>query len=312
MRSLKACIVLISALAVLAPWSSASGSLSTVTVYLPGYSYAPFVTLLGFSSSDIELDAAGNLYLCGSRDIRRITPEGAMSPWSSAPATDLTLLNSGDGSGAGRALCDCIVSLSADGSYSTLHADSYEWTYTKLGPDGTLYATVWVGDGRGLYSIDRVTGTPAILVNGGPGPGGDGLYADMVIGLDEKLYTCGSTDGSLAGWGLFRLDGGQFTMVAPLPHGGFGLAQDNQGLFYTAVSAERFDGSIDHEVWLIDPSAGTSSVLADGPHGASSVAYDRARDCLYVPDTAGNVYVITKSSVAVHRDSWGATKARYR
>src|SRR5207249_10899206 len=126
------------------------------------------------------------------------------------------------------------------------------------------------------------------------------------------LYTCGNTDGSPTGWGLFRFDGGQFTKLAPLPHGGFGLARDNEGFFYTAVSVERFDGSIDHEVWLIDPSAGSSSLLADGPHGASSVAYDGARNRLYLPDTAGNVYFLTKEAVPVHRTSWGGVKAMYR
>jgi len=151
-----------------------------------------------------------------------------------------------------------------------------------------------------------------MMVDGGPGPGGAGIYTGLLIGMDGVLYASGSTDGTPSSWGVFRLDGSQFTRIGYWPHAGFGLAQDNQGVFYAATSVERFDGSTGHEVWMLDPSTQTSTLLADGPRGSSAVAYDRSRDLLYVGDFSGNVYVISKSPTPARKESWSALKSRYR
>jgi hypothetical protein len=180
-----------------------------------------------------------------------------------------------------------------------------------LAGTGSLYVVGSDATSLGLYTVDPTTGSPTLLVNGGPGPGGIGFYEHMMTALDGKLYAVGNTDGAPSSWGLFRLDGSQFTKVASLPDGGGGLAQDNQGLFYTVLSVERFDGSTAHEVWMVDATSGSATLLADGPHGASSVAYDRVRNRLYVADFSANVYYITKGPVPVRRDSWGALKVYY-
>jgi DNA-binding beta-propeller fold protein YncE len=286
------------------------GPAHAVTLHLPGYTITPFVSLpvTYYSPSDIELDSGGNLYIPTQTDgIQRVTPLGAISTWSSAPAIDLSLLPSAEGYGAGRALCHCILSLFADGSYSTLHADSFEWTYVKLAPDGSLYATIWAGAGQGLYRIDRGTGTPTLLVNGGPGPAGAGWYWDMGFGLDGNLYALGY-DGSA--YGLLRLDGGHFTRVATLPHAGIGLTRDASGIFYTATSYNDLG-----EVWIIDPMSGSASLLASELSWPAAVAFDPSTDRLYVSEQLGQrtVYAITRSGATpTQAVSWGGVKARYR
>ena len=289
--------------------SLGSSANADVVVHVPGYSYAPFVTSTVSQADDLELDSSGNLYLCAYGDIRRITPQGAESPWSSATADDIVLDNTGAAYGVGRSLCNCVVSILSNGSYTTLHADTLGWTFVTLGADGTLYANVWVGAGQGLYAIDRATGAPSLVVSGGPGPGGTGFYEGMMVGQDGKLYSNGHSAGSD---GIFRLDGSQFTRIATWPHGSLRLAQDNQGIFYTAFSVETPVGGTAHEVWMNDPSSGTATLLADGQGSANAVAYDRARNLLYVESGGGTIYIIAKSPTPTRRETWGAVKAKFR
>jgi hypothetical protein len=282
---------------------------ASVTVHVPGYSYAPFVTTSVNGPEDLELDATGNLYLAEPGDVQRITPGGSVSPWSTAPAGDIVFTSGGDGYAAGAGICDCIASVSASGAFSTLHADSFEWTHVTLEPDGTLLANIWGGAGQGLYSIDRLSGVPSLLLAGGPGPAGAGFYKSMLIGMDGKLYTCGSSG---AEFGLFRLDGSAFVQIAAFPHGCFGLAQDNQGIFYTSMPIlPMFGTTVTHEVWMYDPNVGTAALLADGPGSSIAVAYDRARNLLYVQNDSG-VYIITKSATPTRRETWSAVKAKFR
>lgn len=287
----------LAALLMLTPWLPAGA----VTVHVAGYSYTPFVTTSAIGVDDIELDAGGNVYQCSSGDIRRITPGGVAFPWSSATADDIAFASTGVAYGAGRAVCHCIVSISAGGSASTLHADSFEWTYIALGADGTLYSSILAGPGQGLYTIDRTTGSPSLVVNGGPGAGGSGFYRAMIAGLDGKLYACGFSSGT--GAGVFRLDGNQLTNVATWPDGGVGLAQDNQGVFYTSLTVFRLDGSTAHEVWMYDPSTASATLLADVTGPSSAVAYDRARNFLYVQN-GSSIYIIAKSPSPTRRETW--------
>ena len=303
--------ILASVLLMLAPISSARASHGSVTVHVPGYTYCPFVTTSVFGVADLELDPAGNLYLCESGNIQRVTPEAAISPWSTATASDIVFTSTGAAYGAGRAHCHCIVSISSSGAHSPLHSDAFEWTYVTLGIDGTLYASVWAGSGQGLYAIDRVTGTPTVLVNGGPELGGSGIYSNMVVGVDGKLYTGGG--GGTGGWAVFRLDGTQFTAVGTAPHSGGALAQDNEGILYVAGGFEGPTGSFFHEVWMIDLGTGLSTLLASGPHLTTGIAYDRARDRLYVGLSYGEVYIITKTgAVPTRRATWGEVKQQFR
>jgi DNA-binding beta-propeller fold protein YncE len=134
----------------------------------------------------------------------------------------------------------------------------------------------------------------------------------MLVGQDGKLYCTGSisADGSASNQRLFRLDGSQFTIVATPPHGGYGLAQDNQGIIYTVITT-GFPSLHTHEVWTIDPTTGATTLLADGPNGALCIAYDRVRNRLYVADENGNIFYLAKSTTPVFQESWGTLKVRY-
>ena len=144
-----------------------------MTVHPPGYSVSLFRNATG--NVDIDIDAAGTFYLSrGATGIGRITEAGDSTQWSSAPATDLVLTPAGDGYAAGRGLCDCLMSIRADGSFSVLRQDTLAWLYVALPSDGFLYSTTSSISGSGLYRIDRSTGETTPVVLGGPGPGASG------------------------------------------------------------------------------------------------------------------------------------------
>jgi hypothetical protein len=289
----------------LAPCLSSAASL--VVVYVPGYSYGSFVTTTAVGVEDIELDSSGNVYQCASGDIRRITPEGAISPWSSAIASSLGFSSGDMAYGAGRALCHCINAISPDGSFVPVHTDSLEWSYMAASPD-SVYSNVSGGQGEGVYRIDRATGVPTSLANGGPGAGGSGINFAMQVGQDGKLYETGY-DGALVG--VFRLDGSRFTLVGTWPNGGLGLAQDNQGIFYTSVTIVPQFGPSSHQVWMFDPNTGDATLLAEGTGGSHAVAYDRARNILYVQN-GPSIYIIRKSPTPVRHVTWAHIKESYR
>ncbi len=289
----------------------APGSGRAITLHQAGYVADTLVAVpvTTFAPSDVELDAAGNLYVPTQPDgIRRITPQGAMSLWSTAPALELTFASDGSGYGAGGSSCNCIVSIGADGSSSTLHQDSYAWRYVELGPDGALYAVLGVGAGEGIYRVDRATGDLTPLALGGPGPGGDGLYFDLAFGADGKLYVI-ADDMLGAGPGLFRFENATFTRVASLPHGGFGLTCDPSGIFYTAVCSDSYG-----EVWSVDPVAGTSALLASGLDWPAGLGYDPVSKKLYVVEQGGRrlVWFIMKDPAPARPTSWSRLKSIYR
>jgi hypothetical protein len=299
-------------------WSTARAGPSAVTIHVSGYSYAPFVSTSQPVVSDVELDASGNIYICQPGSIRRVTLGGAMSIWSTASALDLVFSSTGEAFAAGGPQCNyCVMSITASGIASPLHSDLNTWRWLAINASGTLYAAASRAlavppSGDALYTIDRVTGEPSLVVDGGPGPGGEGVYTGLAIGIDEILYATGNVDGTPTSWGVFRLDGAGFTKVGSWPHAGFGLAQDNLGVFYSVTSVERSDGTTGHEVWMFDQITQSSTLLADGPRGSSALAYDRSRDLLYVGDSSGNVYTIAKVPVSTRKESWSALKARYR
>src|SRR5438045_2154423 len=75
-----------------------------------------------------------------------------------------------------------------DVSFVTLCTDSLAWTYMASSSDA-IYSNVSVGQGQGIYRIDRATGVPTSLVNGAPGgAGGFGINYSMQVGQDGKLY----------------------------------------------------------------------------------------------------------------------------
>jgi hypothetical protein len=290
-----------------------------ITLNQPGYIANLLVNLPPEVPDDLELGPAGNLYFaCGIPGIQKVTPVGVVSTWSTAPALDLTLTSGGDGYGAGRANCDCILNIQSNGSYSTLHQDSHEWTFVALTPDGTLYATIMAGEGQGLYQIDRTTGQPSLIVAGGPGPAGDGIYFGMTSGSDGKLYVLGNLDGTTTGNRLFRLDGSQLVAVASPPHAGVRLALGPSGKFYVTTAFDYGSGFPVGEVWVVDPVSGETSLLVTSgsypglPHPTfGAVGYDAGSGTLYIAESR-QIWAIKKDPTPAMPESWGAVKARYR
>jgi DNA-binding beta-propeller fold protein YncE len=276
-------------------------------MHLPGYIATPFVNMPNTrnSPSDIEIDGLGNLYIPTLPDgIQRVTSSGAISLWTTAPASDLALLPSGEAVGAGRASCNCLLAIFSDGSYLPF-LEGYEWTWVSVDlSTGLVHGSIFAGDDQGLYEIDLIAGTISVLVNGGPGPRGAGVYYGMDLGADGKLYTLGN-DGA-GTYGLYRLDGSEFVQVAELPRPGASLTGDPSGIFYTA-SAES------GEVWIIEPTSGNVSLLASGLTWPGGVAFDPMTSKLYVAEQLGDrtVYAFTQVT-PVAPTSWGKLKARYR
>ena len=266
------------------------------------------------------VDASGNIYLPrGLAGILKVTSAGAVSPWSTGVIFDLTLSNSGDGFGAGGGQCHCIYRVQSNGTYSTFHQDTFDWSRITLGADSVLYAMVWGIDGYGLYTIDELSGDPTVVIAGGPAAGtGNGVYYSMESGADGKLYVLGSLDGTRSGQRMFRLDGSQLTIVANPPHGGGALALGPNGLFYISTGYDPGTGNPIGEIWIVDPSDGASSLLATSSpfigqlHPTfGALHFDPNTATLYVMEEY-KLWAIKKDPTPAIRNSWGAIKAQYR
>lgn len=275
-----------------------------------GYSASQILELTPDTYEDMEVDPSGRLYFATAGGIKRLTA-GAVSAWSAAPAYDLELATTGGGYGSGGSACHCIWSVQADGSYASLHQDGLEWTDVALTPDGTLFASLWAGTQQGLYVIDRTSGTPTLLVSGGPGPGGTGLYFGMTAGADGKLYVLGGLE-------LYRLDGSQLAQVATIPHAGRNLTLGPGGVFYVAAEYQNGAGYPAGEVWIVDPVTGETSLLASSGSYLGlnhptfgSVGYDSATGTLYVTESY-KLWAITKNGTPAVARTWGSIKAGYR
>ena len=300
-----ACVVI--ALGVFAPRACVA-----LVLKQSGYSATLFKSLAPptLDYGDLEVDPSGTVYVSGGvNGIQKITSGGVVTPWSAVESYDLTLAPAGDGYVAGRNSCKCIRAVQSSGVYTTLHQDSLGWSYVALTSSDTLYANVL----SALYRIDRATGVPSPIVLGGPGPGGAGSYSGMTGGSDGKLYLLGR-DGS-PGRRLFRLDGNQFTVLGTLPHGGIYLAQGPAGIFYVSTTYESAGGALLSELWIVDTSLGTSSLLASSedvfPTGFEGVAYDPNGKTIYLVE-GRKIMAIKADSTPARPDSWGSVKARYR
>jgi hypothetical protein len=178
--------------------------------------------------------------------------------------------------------------------------------------DDTLYAvgqSAATGQTKGLFRIDRVTGQPTLIVPGGPGPAGSGLYESLAGGSDGKLYAVGSLDLGFTDFRLFRLDGSQWTAVAIVTGGG--LPAGPSGAFFVVSGYSSVAGA--GKLQLVDPVSGTSAVFATGTTATEfgSVGYNPTTGTIYVTDN-GKIWAITKNSTPARTDSWGSVKAIYR
>jgi hypothetical protein len=285
-----------------------------LTLAQPGYTAEIYKSLPAFNSyNDMEVDQAGNLYISACfAGVLKVDPLKVVTTWSIAVVCDVTPGDTGPRFGAGRSACNCVMSFDAQGSYSTLHQDSLGWTYVATTNANTLYGNVAVGPGQGLYSIDTSDGHTTMLVAGGPGPGGAGYYFGMAGGADGKLYALGYDGTTL---GVFRLGDTGFVLVATLPNGGICLTQGPDGTLLSSVQFNTPSGIILGEIWSIDPTQGTSTLLATsdptGQPGFDGVAYEATTKTIYAVE-GNKIWRIRKDSTPSSKDTWGEIKARYR
>lgn len=307
---------LLSVVGILIVLPRASGA---IILHQSGYSATLLVDLpRGPVYGDLEVDQVGDIYVSSVGGGISKVSGSTVIPWSSVDVLDLTLILAGGGYGSGGSACHCISSIQANGSFSTLHADSHTWRYLALTTDEKLYASVTSIVGQGLYELDRSTGVPSPVISGGPGPGGIGVYRGMAGGSDGALFTLGTLDGTLSGHRLFRLDGTQFTEVATLPNGGIGLSLGPSGMFYVSTAFTVAGGFPAGELWIVDPIVGLSTRLAsNGSYpglsnpGFNGVAYNAATGTIYVLEEH-KLWAIARDTTPAESKSWGAVKALYR
>jgi len=264
------------------------------------------------------MDPVGNLYVLDTNTgIREVTQLGAMSPWSSTKGYQLTFAPDGTGY-ALESACNCIEQFTSSGQSSVLRPDTLAWGNFAVLPDGSLWANVWLGTGQGIYRIDRTTGEPTVVVAGGPGPGGSGIYYGMTPGTDGRLYVNANLDGTLAGSRIFRLDGSTLTPMAAPPNGGRAYAPGPPGwlLVISGVPGSLYTAS---ELWLYDPVAGTSKQVArtdiyfhEYDVSFRGVAYDPSQQTAYVTENHRLWALHLDLSTPALARSWGAVKAQYR
>lgn len=285
-----------------------------LTLIQPGYTAEVYKSLPAFNSyDDMEVDQSGNLYISAcNAGVLKVDPSKIVTTWSIATVCDVTPGDTGPRFGAGRSICNCVTSFDSQGSYTTLHQDTLGWTYVATTNANTLYANVWVGIGQGLYTIDTNDGHTTTIVTGGPGPGGAGFYSGMTGSADGKLYALGY-DGTTRG--VFRLDDTAFVLVAALAHSGISLTQGPDGTLLQSVQFDSPSGILLGEIWSIDPTQGTSALLATsdpvGQPGFDGVAYDATTKIIYALE-GNKIWRIRKDTTPSSNDTWGGIKAKYR
>ena len=290
-----------------------------IQIELPG-STAQLVVDSGLGSYEgLALDAAGNLYTTlGNSGFLQVTPGGTATPWSSTNGYKFVFAPDGTGYAIGAWPCKCIEKFSPDGLASVLQADTLAWGSLAVLPDGSLYASVPYDPGAGIYRIDRATGQAMVIVAGGPGPGGSGLFGGMAVGSDGNLYVNASLDGTLAGRRLFRLDGSTLTPLATPANGAEVIALGPAGRFLaiSGVPGSLYQAS---DLWLFDPVSGVSNWVArtdiyfhEWDVMFRGTAYDANREIVYVTENHRIWALHLDLSTPARTESWGAVKALYR
>jgi len=306
-------------LKVIAAWIFAllvliGGAVSAVAapvMHEPGWTIAPFVTLPSTRAEDPEVDGAGNLYVaCGQDGVFRVTPTGSVSLWSAAQGYGIAMLPSGQAYLPSRDIFTTkyLWDIQSDGSYSALVTGaSPSWLYCAASPSGLLYANV-IGTGKGIYMVDRQTGSSTPVLIGGPGPGGVGTYSDMATTSDNTLYVSGAL---APGIGIFRILGGVSAQVIPLPIEMIGLCRGPSDTLFGAT----YQGSgptTDGQAWRLNVDAGAGTVFASGFGVSDGIAYAPTLDRFYVIDLGGQVWKITHDSTPAMNTTWGGVKSKYR
>ena len=305
------------------------GGAGAVTLFDPSSTASPVHEFPnGTPGGPLHVDAAGTLYVgLGSDGIHKITLAGTESPWSSLNSPEFAISSSGDGYAVGPDR-HTISRLSSGGVASMLiEADTLEWMYVAIDPDGSLWATSQQFGARdALNHIDTVTGERTVVFLGGPLPPGQGIpitLGPITFGNDGELYLAGTVFEAIVHVDLFRLDGTALTSLATLPHGGR-LERGPGSLLYATANFQNPVGYINGEVWSVDIATGTSELVARACCGLDMVfwgtAYSAQTEKLYVGESGwrsgstfnnAELWAIS-SSVPVRTESWGAVKARYR
>jgi hypothetical protein len=300
----------------------AYGDAWTLTLQLGGYSASPLLTLSN-RPSGLKVDDDGNVYLfytSGTGGIRRVTPAGVESPWSSAQVGDLALSPSGGAIGVGAWPCGCLLRIEPNGSHSTFAQDSVDWSRVAIGADGTIFASGTLSGSGGfssaVFQIDPLTEQRTLLT----GSSSTVEYTSLVVGSDDALYTIKYS--TFPERVLARFDGSAFTHLVVLPHGGYGLARGADGLFWVHTSFDYGSGYPIGEIWAIDSGTLNATLFAQTSWVDAlfwGVGYDPGMSRLYIGDPSHRLLqpspvlqVVTGGLLPTRSVTWGSIKALYR
>lgn len=297
------------------------GNASALTMQVSGYTVTPFATPT-LIASGIRIGPDGTLYLhdFASSSIHRISPAGTESPWSVAQIRSLALLPTGIAIGAGGEACSCLVRIQPDGSFTTFARDSVRWHRVATAANGSVFATgqtpATSGYGAAVFEVDPLTGDRTLLA-------GSGFSLDLIdiaAGVDGSPYVI--KYGTYPERILARVEGGSFTPIGVLPHGGFDLVPGAGTLFWTRTSHDYGSGRPIAEIWAIDSMNGSATLLAQAEWVDSSfwgVVYDPGGQRLFVGDPSHRLLqpnrvlqTISGGVLPGRSTTWGALKARYR
>ncbi|HTO90869.1 MAG TPA: hypothetical protein VMJ70_07015 [Candidatus Sulfotelmatobacter sp.] len=289
----------------LLPWSLPA--LAAPVVLDSSWVVAPFATIPASSPEGVSVDGMGRVYVCaGTAGIFRFDTSGTGAPWSSAPGNGQATTPDGRTYVPSRDALfpnHYIWDVAPDGSYSALVSTSPEdgWVWAAVSPSGKLYSILPGGIGEGIYSVDVMSGATTPLFTGGPGAGGAGNYRAIATS-GEAVVVSGNDE---VGFGIFQLANSTMALVARTPQGMLGICAGPDAIY--AASSNVAEG----QVWKITP--GSATLFAHGFGNTVSVAYDAARNRIYVQDTSPpKLWVISRNPTATRAVTIGRIHQLYR
>jgi uncharacterized protein (TIGR03437 family) len=242
---------------------------------------------LGFMTSGVAVDAAGNLYIAdtGNNRVRKVSPSGIIS----TVAGNGSQRFSGDGGPATAASLNKPSGLAVDAAGNLYIADFNNHRIRKVSPSGII-STV-AGNGTGGFSGDGGPATSASLdypLGVAADAAGNLYMADSGNNRIRKVSPSG-TISTVVGNGTsgFSGDGGPATSASLLDPSG--VALDAAGNLYIADSRNN-------RIRKVSPSGIIGTVAGNGPYKFAGDGGPAPSAFLNVPtglavDAAGNLYI---------------------
>jgi len=299
--------VFVIAVLLLVHLSPARSAIAAPVVLDSAWTVSPFATIPPSTPEGVSVDGMGRVYVCaGTAGVFRFDTSGTGAPWSSAAGYGQATTADGRTFVPSRGIfaSSAIWSVDPSGGYAALTSagPGEVWFWAAVSENGNLYAVLEGGGEDGIYAVDPSSGASSLFRSGGPGLGGAGYYRAIAT-VGETVVASG-TD-ALA-YGVYSVGTSGASLIAATPQPMLGICGGPGGDIY-AASGDASGG----QVWRITP--GSATLFAHGFGNTVSLAYDAARNRIYVQDQSPpKLWVISRNPTATRPVTIGRIHQLYR